>query len=242
MAQTPPPPEEARTPPTPLHGPMFDTSPRRSSRIHSKQKHNLDSKIDSPPASMRARPTARSTSSQALSPPTSPISPDQRSQLAKRNQALAHIHSHSSAKPPRVSLLGVEQASNMYPTPAKTPRKRKPTTNFGNTARVLFHDRETNPNDIMPTPSKSRKGKKHTAFSLESFEEEQKNGNRVKIYTDSKERMPELDKDDDNPFVVQGGTSQPQKVPAQKRGRPKHGVSQGVDDAVENDRGIVYTL
>ena len=133
----------------------------------------------------------------------------------------------------------------MYPTPAKTPRKRAPRGDFGNTARVLFHDLETDPDQIMPTPSRSRRAKRHAAFSIESFEEEQRNGNRVQIYTDSKECMPEADEDDDNPFIVKKSAQNPNHVPtstAKVRRKTRRGMGKAVDEAVNNDEGMIYTL
>ena len=248
--RTPPPPNRALTPPTPLHGPMFD-SPRRSSRIHNKQKHSPANLMDSPPlsASTRKRSGAGPAASQALSPPSSPISPDQRAQLSKRKLVRTQQQqSESSITAPPVNAGRPlhEHLTKMYPTPMKTPRKRAPRADLGSTARVLFHDRETDPAQIMPTPSKS-KTKRHTAFSLESFEEEQQNGSKVQIYTDSKERMPDIGEDDDNPFVVNRSAKMAQSEPApgsstRSRAKAKHGMSKTVDQAVENDKGAVYTL
>lgn len=137
----------------------------------------------------------------------------------------------------------------MLPTPAKTPRKRPAVaeSQLSTTARVLFNEHPIDPEDIMPTPRKSRKGKKHIAFSLESFEQEKANGeHKVAIFTDSKERMPEIDEDEDNPFLVRKGKKRmnPSRTSydRQSSSRLKHGMTKEVDEAVENGHGMVYTL
>lgn len=205
--------------------------------------------MDSPKAvSSRKRISTYRTSQQALSPPSSPTSPDHRTQLSQTKKSKPAVRfgpdAHGSSH--RQQRSTNDLAPTMYPTPAKTPRKRAPPSDLGNTARVLFHDIETDPEQIMPTPSKSRKGKKHAALSLESFEGERNDGSKVQIYTDSKERMPEMDESEDNPFIVRkkdkNTTSENPSTTGRGRRKAKHGMSKKVDEAVENNEGIVYTL
>ena len=250
--QTTPPPGRAHTPPTPLHGPIFD-SPRRSSRIHNKQKPSTTNLMDSPaPTSSRRRTAVQTSSQQPLSPPSSPTSPNRRLhasdvRTSKTSKPSLQFDTVQNQPPSRERRSKQSEPMHMYPTPMKTPRKRVNRDGFGNTSRVLFHDRETDPDQIMPTPSKSRRGKKHAAFSLESFESEQRNGGKVEIYTDSKERMPEIDEDEENPFVVKRGGAIPQTkdVPTRKtRGKRQtnYGMTKEIDEAVDHDEGMVYTL
>lgn len=226
---------------------MFD-SPRRSSRIHNKQKHSPGNLLDSPTQATvsRKRSSGHPTYHQALSPPSSPVSPDQRASLAKRNSARPTTSSTTGLNTTRSGLV---EASKTYPTPSKTPRKIVSQADFGNTARALFHDRGTIPEEIMSTPTKPKKGKKHIAFSLDSFEEERLNDKKVQIYTDSKERVPEVSETEDNPFIVKKSAAKSQTngngsadTVKRGRGRPKHGMGKKVDEAVENDKGMVYTL
>lgn len=141
-----------------------------------------------------------------------------------------------------------QDTEEMLPTPAKTPRKRPVAdSQISSTARVLFNDQSTDLEDVMPTPRKSRKAKKHIAFSLESFEREKAGERQVEIFTDSKERMPEVDDEEDNPFVVHKASRRraPVGPPAWEASTPqcrKHGMTKEVDDAVEKGKGMVYTL
>ena len=136
-----------------------------------------------------------------------------------------------------------------YPTPAKTPRKRTQNTDFGSAARVLYHDLERDPDQIMPTPSKSRTRRKNAALSLEGLHDEHtpRSNKALHIYTDSKERMPEADNDDDNPFVVKkANKNAKQKAPPEgaisNNRKTRNGMSKAVDEAVDKDEGMVYTL
>ena len=247
---TPPPPNRAQTPPTPLHGPIYN-SPRRSSRIHNQRKSSPALMMESPttaPNRKRANAHNYHQQPQAPSPPSSPISPHQGEQRTRHRGAKLGTQIEPNTQSPVTSQQSSRQdiISRMLPTPAKTPRKRPPQSDLRNTARVLFHDLETDPEQIMPTPSKSRKSKNHAAFSLESFEEEQANANKVQIYTDSKERMPEMDEEDDNPFVVKKDRKQradhASTSTARGSRKTKHGMNREVDDAVNRDEGMVYTL
>lgn len=150
---------------------------------------------------------------------------------------------------PNSKSNGGKVAMDMLPTPVKTPRKRPiiPEAQISSTARILFNDQPTELEDAMPTPRKSRKAKKHIAFSLESFEQEKANGQRqVEIFTDSKDRMPVVDDDVDNPFMVRKGKRKASSGREDNEGRTtprlKHGMTKEVDDAVANGQGMVYTL
>lgn len=163
--------------------------------------------------------------------------------------------------PPRVHTPPTPLYGPMFDSPTSAPSRKRVSLGpqapsspsppvlpqvASNIARVLFHDLETDPEQIMPTPSKSRRSKKRAAFSLESFEEDRRNGNKVDIYTDSKERMPEVDDNDDNPFVVRKNQTKTSDGPAAStthgRRRTRHGMNRETDKAVENNEGIVYTL
>lgn len=137
---------------------------------------------------------------------------------------------------------------SMLPTPVKTPRK-KAVKNVNAAARALFQD-QLNPSDeIMPTPRKNRKSKRHNGFTLESFSTDDGAGpDHVQIYTDSRDNVPELDLSEDNPFVdhppqepgpsVQHltGTSKRRKLSSERKKDPQ------VEEAIKNDKGMVYVL
>src|SRR5438876_1118206 len=81
------------------------------------------------------------------------------------------------------------------PTPAKTPQKHpseKNDANINAIARNLFPV-----DDDAALGGKKKKAKKYSGLSLESFTAEE---DPIKIYTDSHERLPELDTSADIPF------------------------------------------
>lgn len=129
----------------------------------------------------------------------------------------------------------------MLPTPAKTPRKRalysedsaKPTS------RVLFPSRPASIDDV--TPRKARKFTKNV-YSLNSFEDDGESSKKIEIYTDSKERIPTADEDDDeNPFVTKKGKGKAKaKVTPQRR--KKDAKAEKMEDAVNHEEGMIYIL
>jgi hypothetical protein len=125
----------------------------------------------------------------------------------------------------------------MLPTPAKTPRKRalQSEASLNATVRVLFPARSATIEDAVPTPRKMRKTK--GLFSLESSaRDEGAPSEKIAIYTDSKERIPTHDEDDENPFVTKKGKAKavPQKV--------INGDAQvpNTTEAADRDEGMVY--
>lgn len=129
------------------------------------------------------------------------------------------------------------------PTPAKTPKKRGlyDDSQIKPAARVLFPQRPTNIHDYLPSPRKARKSKH--AFSL--LGEEDENIEEVSIYTDSKERIPELDETEDNPFLTRRSNGSRRTTQASQpltRNGTKHGMTKEIDEAVERGEGMVYSL
>ncbi|GME64043.1 hypothetical protein GTA08_BOTSDO05738 [Neofusicoccum parvum] len=226
MASTPAPPERIHTPPPPLHGTRYDdwepySPPRRSSRVAAQRsKHSLDqqphglepSKKRPAPRSARAM-TPVGSSKQAApavsftsSPPASPTSPLKRSAAkkgAQKTRLEEFLSSDTDSDPFVTSSKG---SFGVLPTPSKTPSRKdkaRPLSAFASAARVLFHDRPATIDEAMPSPRKSRKNKKHAAFTLPSFIDECDDENEsIQIYTDFRERVPSFDDEEDNPFIT----------------------------------------
>lgn len=142
-------------------------------------------------------------------------------------------------------------APGMLPTPAKTPRKRAlhSEDSIRPTARVLFPSRPATIDEV--TPRKARKSTKNV-YSLNSFEETGESSQKIEIYTDSKERIPTADEDDDeeNPFVTKKGkgkakakakaTSQKSKKSAKTEEMEE--AEGRMEEAVNRDEGMIYIL
>ncbi|KAF2244448.1 hypothetical protein BU26DRAFT_509342 [Trematosphaeria pertusa] len=256
MERTPSPPRRLHTPPAPLHGPQYDSyepfSPRRSSRVAAQQHlhHEQSSPTrrrttrDVTPSSSRKKPATR-TSNLTLSPPSSPISPakhhsprsSRRSHLD--NGAIDSDSDHVAPTPAR-RYLTTMAPHGMLPTPAKTPRKRalQSEETLGSTARILFPNRPATIEEAMPSPRKGRKSRKD-AYTLESFAERMEEANEhIEVFTDSKERIPTRDADEDNPFVTKKGKGKAKAAPPKPR--KVDAKTARMNEAVERDEGMVY--
>ncbi|KAH0542713.1 hypothetical protein FGG08_002948 [Glutinoglossum americanum] len=137
----------------------------------------------------------------------------------------------------------------MLPTPAKTPKKRhtQPVAGLGSAARVLFAPRPPTVEEAMPSPRKSKKGKKHNELSLHSFSDDQNDDGdeeKIEIYTDSKERIPEMDISDDNPFISRPGQAAAAEEARSLRRRRKvrTDVSHDVEESLKRDDGMYYVF
>lgn len=240
MATTPPPPSFLRTPPTPRHGPGYDQyepySTRHSARLAS-QRTSTESRTTPPPSFpvSQGRGTSRSTKKQktaeteTLSPPGSPVSP--RKRMSGRNTAtqLDDADTFNTTKPAQSQASRLFRSTiteGMLPTPAKTPRK-KVVDNAGSTARVLF-----------PTQSGQKKKKKQTGFSLDSFTDDASQGDSIQIYTDSRDRIPEVDASEENPFYQKPSAS-PKPRPSRRKAGSR---DKEVDEALKREDGMVYVL
>ena len=131
--------------------------------------------------------------------------------------------------------------THMLPTPAKTPRKgaELPAQALQSTARVLFPPRADAANELTPTIRERRtRRRKDVANGIDGG-----GGEKVEIYTDSQERVPELDATEANPFY------QPRKRAQQPsqgtsgyatRGNTRRAAE--LEKALKRDDGMVYTL
>ena len=160
---------------------------------------------------------------------------------------------NSSRDPGNQSLQQLSQsiAANMLPTPVKTPRKKpvQPAAVHA-TARVLFPSRPDTVEDAMPTPRK-RRNRRSAGFSLYSSMEDDGEASpesQIKIYTDSKDKVPELDASEDNPFYERPVEDAPVSGPTRSRNikkRKARHISEGskeIEEAFKREEGMVYVL
>ncbi|RAH53216.1 hypothetical protein BO85DRAFT_382172 [Aspergillus piperis CBS 112811] len=251
MATTPPPPSTLRIPPTPRLGAKYDDyepySTRYSARLASQRAaRDRESRTTPPPTFPSSKTTANKydmDESDTLSPPGSAQTSPRKLKSARATGLFA---THSLGGPSGThdsDPFGAEPSSlrhqsrslrptmteGMLPTPAKTPRK-KAVADVGNTARVLF----------PPPPSARKKTKKHTGFSLDSFcEDNAQGGSEIQIYTDSRDRIPEVDESEDNPFynkpTVSNTTTRASRRKESRRDKE-------IDDSLNREDGMLYVF
>ncbi|KAH6616493.1 hypothetical protein C7974DRAFT_416623 [Boeremia exigua] len=262
MNRTPSPPRRVHTPPAPLHGDNWEPfSPRRSSRVAAQRGVHLEqtdsartprTRRDVTPTASSRKSVAR-TSNFTLSPPSSPVSPPKHRTPHSTRRALfpaAAAPDSDSDQPPPTSgrRFLASMAPGMLPTPAKTPRKRAMHSeeSIRPTARVLFPSRPTSIEEA--TPRKARKSTKNI-YSLNSFEDAGASSEKIEIYTDSKERIPTADEDDEeNPFVTKKGKGKAKakaKAKAAPQRRKKDAKAEDVkaeemEEAVNREEGMIY--
>ena len=144
-------------------------------------------------------------------------------------------------------------ASDMLPTPVKTPSKKAvPDANLA--ARVLFQNQPSLVPEGTHRQKKMGKGKKHAAFSLESFNEgdEPETQGDLAIFTDSRDKIPQLDESEDNPFYVKPESSKVSELKTntavrstKRRKVEEDGTTKRdkeVQEAIRRDDGMFYNL
>ena len=260
MATTPPPHSSLDTPSTPLHGAKFDSFYRSKYPRGTRQStRRSQSSVHTPPPVL----TSPSASSRDLvstySPPSSThTSPQTRVNKGRRSNPRRSVDQSDPQTSPVVSVnmdaydnpthQAEQRALNlgpaMLPTPAKTPRKQdqRKATELRSAARVLFPTRHEKVEDAMPR-TKGRKGRKNVGFSLDSSGKEE----NIQIFTDSKDKVPELDVGDHNPFLDNSNhTESPEnrESPGRKGRKSRDQVQEHpqIKDAFHHEKGMVYVL
>jgi len=140
----------------------------------------------------------------------------------------------------------------MLPTPAKTPRKRTTPNQAAlkSTARALFPNRPTTIDDAMPSPRKHKQPSGgHNSFSISALADEgddEASSSKIQIYTDSKERVPSMDEDENNPFLSRNAASKKKVIEVsqttRRRAKPKSEKDKQMEEAAQKDEGIIYVL
>lgn len=133
--------------------------------------------------------------------------------------------------------------NGMLPTPAKTPMQKDVSVvipGINSVARNLFPIRGETAEEAMPSPKK--KGRKKNGGLNMSEDDE---ASAITIYTDSHDRIPEVDLSADNPFYGQPGAVLPEPTKRLSKRRkiaiPGEG-EQTIEEAERRKDGMIYVL
>lgn len=257
-------------PPTPLYGGRYDNLRHRPTRtVTHKSTSRRIREIGTPPpntkhqsnkpvSSLRKKVSARPADT--LSPPSSThTSPRKKVTKGRISTGAIHReaadpvlhHQYNHLNQPHLNQATDHNAPSMLPTPAKTPAKKPvAAAAINGAARVLFPVRPDTVEEAMPKPRKHRQNRRHAGLSLYSSTEEEgaSQENHIQIFTDSKDKVPELDLTEDNPFLEQPLQAPPPPEPSKGRSNRKRKASQAIDgnpeikEALNRDDGMVYVL
>lgn len=250
MPRTPSPPGRIRTPPAPRWGRGYDSyepySPRKPAKLAG-QRTPQDA-LATPPSfpdsdseSIKDTKILRSNGygyAPILSPEPYDGSPTKNE--SGYTGASDQLKTKASSPITESSLSGPATVTDgMLPTPSKTPHtlKKKLVGDIGSTARTLF------PATTSSGPNK--KSKQPVGYSLESFEGSLNQDQAdIKIYTDCRDRVPEIHKSGGNPFYTKPSVVKPARkattTPA-SAGR-KEDDTQHKEEDIKRDKEVQKSL
>ncbi|PBP25446.1 hypothetical protein BUE80_DR003862 [Diplocarpon rosae] len=248
-ASTPPPSSSIRTPNTPRYGYDDDYqpyAPRKSTRV--KQRPRV---LATPPRQSSKRPSATYLSSSPSSPQTAGkkrtppnnaserrvsgrLTYDTTASAASSLGSVTPSTTRKSAQPPSAICN-----NGMLPTPVKTPVDRPKHLALATTsvARNLFPARSSSVEEAMPTP-KRRGCRNNTGFTIGDSEDSQ-----IAIFTDSQDRIPEIDESSENPFY--GASNMTVTGPTRLKRRKIMVPGEGefsIEDLEKRTDGAVYVF
>ncbi len=276
MATTPPLRTAISTPATPLHGARYDSFELYSTRRSTRRSTHLSKRAPqtTPPPNLQPQITStfdlkdgssRFQIAHSYSPLSSTDTSPQKKPVRSRKVAdSTHMDgsnpsinlstcepSQDSKVPSSLHLPTTNAGPKMLPTPAKTPRKKQVhSVALASAARVLFPVRPENAEEALPTPRKHGRKRKLAGFSFDSSMEDgdilsEEGG--VAIYTDSKDRVPELDLNEENPFYDNPAQSRPSQGLHKTKGRMRKiaesvGEENAIEEALKHEEGMFYVL
>lgn len=124
------------------------------------------------------------------------------------------------------------------PTPAKTPARKHPEQNEKDVnaiARNLF--------GRQPSPKKTRTARRNNDISVDSFEIHDEEA-PIQIFTDSENRLPQVDTSNENPFYGEAGIAA-STAPVRRSSRNKKNAAvekEIVEEKLRRDDGLLYVL
>ena len=237
MATTPPVAQSIAEPGAPRYGPRFDASPyglRKSTRISSQRR----ARTPSPPAFRNAARTASSSTTNKssfhrASAEDITTSSDSSPRETPRKRRKTDARNSSDAKDQLLKAPGAMSGA-MLPTPVKTPSKKDVRIGGKPTPRILFPRANDPIEEVTPARKKDRSYRGGLS-SLDIDDGDQ----AIEIYTDSKERVPEIDESPENPFYVKSGRG---KAQATRKENKKPDQDKAVQEVLARGEGMYYTL
>lgn len=144
--------------------------------------------------------------------------------------------------------LTASSAALALPTPAKTPARKhtdQSAKEVNAIARNLFgkqkeiHQTET---EQPLSPKKTRTKRSNNGISLDSFEIHDEEAS-IEIFTDSENRLPEVDASTENPFYGESGIAA-SAAPVRRSSRHRKSAVEKeiVEEKLKRDDGLLYVL
>jgi hypothetical protein len=198
---------------------------------------------------MASAPNSPQTAKKKKTPRTSAVVGGRRVSGALNSESTASAAAAlglPQAKPERHRSMAAVRGLGMLPTPDKTPKKApsEVAPQIKSVARSLFTSKSEVSEPLMP----SRASKKKSGYSLDSFEShiraEQEDA-PIAIFTDSQDRVPEVDNSASNPFYGEGagGEAQPLKRSSKRRKITIPGEGEvSLEEAEQREDGLIYVL
>lgn len=140
------------------------------------------------------------------------------------------------------SRAGATTGAGMLITPAKTPQ-RPPTDQVKAKVKSVARNLFGSDDDILPAPRRTRT----QDYTLDSFSTDLDADEPIQIYTDSHERIPEVDDSAENPFYVSQRSVPPAPQPPRRRSQRRTVTIPGegkvtVDEALRREDGMLIVL
>lgn len=147
----------------------------------------------------------------------------------------------------KMDSLTASSAALALPTPAKTPARKhteQSEKEVNAVARNLFgkqKETETEAEQSL-SPKKTRAKRSNNGISLDSFEIHDEEA-AIEIFTDSENRLPEVDASTENPFYGETGIAA-SAVPVRRSSRHKKSAAEKelVEEKLKRDDGLLYVL
>lgn len=191
-----------------------------------------------------------------MTSPPGTLSPQKKRQPATSSSASRSVSGSLTAESIRnaAAALGQSQkmdsltASNValaLPTPAKTPARKHTEQSEKEVhaiARNLFGKQKETQTEQPLSPKKTRAKRSNNGISLDTFDIHDE-GASIEIFTDSENRLPEVDSSTENPFYGETGIAA-SAAPVRRSSRHKKSAveKEMVEEKLKRDDGLLYVF